>query len=39
MGTIMTLYAVAFNYFSHIGSGVFAQAFIYKSSDFSPGVF
>jgi hypothetical protein len=34
MGTIMTLYVAAFFYFSHMVSGVFAQAFIYKSSNF-----
>jgi hypothetical protein len=39
MGTIMTLYAIAFSYFSHRVSGVFAQAFIYTSSYFSHWVF
>jgi hypothetical protein len=31
MGTIMTLYDVAFSYFLHRVSGVFAQAFIISS--------
>jgi hypothetical protein len=36
MGTIMTLYVVAFSYFSHRVSGVFAQAFVIYILRFFP---
>jgi hypothetical protein len=36
MGTIMTLYVVAFSYFSYMVSGVFAQVFVNTSLDFFP---
>jgi hypothetical protein len=39
MGTIMTFHAIAFSYFSHRVSGVFAHAFVIYIFRFFPQIF